>query len=96
MWINSEMTKAVDQVARVFYIGVDQTTKWNENRRAGEPRLLTGWVWSARSGTQEQHGIKTMTAAYIDAWYHLVARQAPPRIGRRPTLRVVTNERRVA
>jgi hypothetical protein len=99
MWINNEMSAAVDEVARVFYIDMTMTARWNEHRRDGEPRLMTGWCWEAKAPqTGHRTGIKTVTAAYIDAWYALVQRAEPPRIGRaRSRLRVVADaERRVA
>jgi hypothetical protein len=96
-WINNEMGDAVDEVARIFYIDATMTKRWNEHRRANEPRLMTGWCWEAKApATGGRSGIKTITAARIDAWYILVQHQEPPRLGRvRAKLRVVADNRKV-
>ena len=88
MWLPANIIADVERVARIYYIDVAQTRRWNEHRQEGELRLLTGWVWSARDGREHRQGFKTMTVAYRDAWYALVRQEAAP-IGRRPSLRVV-------
>jgi hypothetical protein len=83
MWIRQGMVAEVEKAARVFYIDQALTQRWNEHRKADEPRLMTGWCWQARSGEAHRTGIKTVTACYIDAWYALVAHQRPPRVNPR-------------
>jgi hypothetical protein len=95
MWIQRELADAVDQCAIVFYIDQSMTAGWNENRRANEPRLMTGWCWESRNGGGHRTGIKTITAAYIDAWYALVQHQKPPRL-KRAQLRLVRSTHRAA
>ena len=80
MWIRAEIVAEVEQVARVFYVDQGMAQRWNEHRRDGELRLMTGWVWSAKSGREERGGVKTVTAAYIDAYYRLVLHTTAPRV----------------
>lgn len=88
MWIKSEIVEDVDRVARIWFISWDMAQAWNTKRREGELRMMTGWVWTSRDGKQERVAFRTMTAAYIDCHYTLVARAAAPRLAR-PRLRVV-------
>ena len=88
MWLPNNIIAEVDQVARIFYVGAADTRLWNEHRRAGELRLLTGFCWTAKNGASFRQGFKTATVCYRDAWYALVARTAAPPIAR-PRLRVV-------
>ena len=92
MWISRDMAKEIEDVARVFYVDMGMCARWNEHRREGEPRLMTGWAWEARAPHRghggHRLGIKTITACYIDAWYALVAKAEPPRVSR-PRLKVV-------
>jgi hypothetical protein len=96
MWIKNDMVEAVNEKCRIFYIDATMTQRWNAHRRADEPRLMSGWCWEAKAaGGGHRTGIKTVTAAYIDAWYALVHRQEPPRIGRSAgRLRVVADNRK--
>ena len=88
VWIRNEIVAEVDRVARVWFISWEMAQGWNAKRREGELRMMTGWVWTSRDGKQERVAFRTMTAAYIDAHYTLVARAAAPRLAR-PRLRVV-------
>jgi hypothetical protein len=88
MWIKSEIVDDVDRVARVWFISREMAQGWNTKRREGELRMMTGWVWTSRDGKQERVAFRTMTAAYIDAHYTLVARAAAPRLARPRVLRV--------
>jgi hypothetical protein len=94
MWLPKDIIEAVDHVARLHYVNVNDTKRWNEHRREGELRLLTGWAWTAREGSGHRQGFKTITIAYRDAYYSLVKNRAAPSLSRRPKLRVVA--RRVA
>jgi hypothetical protein len=100
MWIKNGIVSAVEEVARVFYVDMTMASRWNEHRREGELRMMTGWVWSSKDGREERGGFKTPTVAYIDCHYRLVEKAAPPRISR-PRLRVAsdntaTRQRRTA
>lgn len=86
MWLPNNIIAEVERVARIHYVDVAQTKQWNEHRRDGELRLLTGWSWTARNGSDHRQGFKTRTVAMRDAWYVLVQHRAAPAI--RP-LRVV-------
>ena len=90
MWIPKKVVDDVRRVARVRYVNVDETKTWNEHRKDGELRLLTGWEWIARDGTSFHGGFKTETVCVRDAWYVLVAQAEAPRVTR---LRVVTSRR---
>ena len=46
MWLPNDIIADVDRVARIYYVAVADTKLWNEHRREGELRLLTGWAWS--------------------------------------------------
>lgn len=97
MWLPANVIAEVDQVARIYYVAVADTRLWNEHRRDGELRLLTGWCWSARRGGTFRQGFKTQTVAYRDAWYSLVAKSDAPAIAAGPRLlRVVSAKARVA
>jgi hypothetical protein len=87
MWLPQNIVAEVDRVARIRYLDREACRAWNEHREPGELRLLSGWCWASKSGARHQFGLKTMTAAYRDAWYVVVAREAAPGVDRR--LRVV-------
>jgi hypothetical protein len=78
MWLPADIMASVEKVARISYIPVAHTMRWNEHRRPGELRLLTGWQWSARDHSDFRQGFKTMSAAYRDCWYYLVQGTAAP------------------
>jgi hypothetical protein len=94
MWLPNNITAEVERVARVHYVDRAMCVRWNEHRREGELRLLTGWCWTARNGHDYRQGFKTLTVAYRDAYYALVRKESAPPIAR-PRLRVVS-ERAVA
>jgi hypothetical protein len=91
MWLPSDVVRAVEEVARFHYVAVADTRRWNEHKREGELRLLTGWAWTAKNGTAQRQGFKTITVAYRDAWYSLVQHRDAPRL-RRTVLKVVERE----
>jgi hypothetical protein len=93
MWLPSNIVAEVDRVARIHYVAVDDCRRWNEHRREGELRLLTGWCWTAKNGQSFRQGFKTATICYRDAWYSLIQHSEAPPIAR-PRLRVV--DRRAA
>lgn len=78
MWLPANIVSEVEEKARVSYIPVAHTQLWNEHRRPGELRLLTGWAWVARNGSDYRQGFKTMSAAYRDCWYYLVQQTSAP------------------
>lgn len=69
---------AVDQIARVRYLDKHTCRIWNDNRRSGELRLLTGWMWASRKGGEYRQGFKTQSVAYRDAYYALIQHRAAP------------------
>lgn len=87
MWLPTEITKAVDAIARVYYVDAGMCANWNAYRKEGELRMLTGWCWS--SGDRHRQGFKTETVCYRDAYYALIKRTAAPISRRRGNLRVV-------
>lgn len=93
MWLPQKIVDEVNEVARIHYVDKASTQRWNQHRREGELRLLTGWCWQAKQGSRHQQGLKTLTAAYRDAWYALIAKAETPSVTR-PRLRLVA--RRVA
>jgi hypothetical protein len=95
MWLPDDVVAAVDRVARIHYVAKADTKLWNEHRRPGELRLLTGWCWTAKSGTAHRQGFKTKTVCLRDAWYVLVQHTEAPSVTR-PRLRVVATDRRIA
>jgi len=95
MWLPANIVADVEHVARIYYVGVNDTKLWNKHRRSGELRLLTGWCWTARKGYAFRQGFKTQTVAYRDAWYALVAHSEAPPIAR-PRLRVIASKARAA
>ena len=90
MWLPNDIIEAVDAVCRIYYIDRDACMKWNEHRRSGELRLLTGWCWAAKTGREHRQGFKTMTVAYRDAYYAVVRRESTPHISERAALRIVS------
>jgi hypothetical protein len=93
MWLPNDIIAEVEAVARFRYVNVEDTKLWNENRREGELRLLTGWEWIARNGSASRQGFKTRTVCMRDAWYVLVRHAEAPRSTR---LRVVSGKGRAA
>lgn len=89
MWLPTDVISAVDAVARVHYVDVSMTARWNANRHESELRLLTGWCWTAKDGKSFRQGFKTMTIAYRDAWYSLVSKGSMPAIAAPRLRRVV-------
>ena len=92
MWLPDSIIAEVKAVARWRYVNQAETKLWNEHRREGELRLLTGWEWTARKGDRWQQGLKTETCCIRDAWYALVSESAAPPIAR-PRLRVVASRK---
>lgn len=82
MWLPNDVVAEVDRVAIIRYVGVAETKRWNEHRREGELRLLTGWTWIARNGRSHRQGFKTQTVAMRDAYYALIREQATPKLAR--------------
>jgi hypothetical protein len=87
MWLPNAVIVTVDDIARIYYVNVGDCQSWNANRREGELRLLTGWMWSAKNGGLYQQGLKTKTQCYRDAYYRLVLKSTAPSLLRRSTLR---------
>ena len=88
MWLPNHVIAEVDRVARIHYVDMEATARWNQHRREGELRLLTGWCWTAKNGRSFRQGFKTPTVAYRDAYYSLVSNTEAP-VFYRP-IRVVT------
>jgi hypothetical protein len=88
MWLPNDIIAEVDRAARIHYVDRGLCQRWNEHRRAGELRLLTGWCWTARNGGAYRQGFKTRTVAYRDAYYALIRHTEAPMLTR-PRLRVV-------
>jgi hypothetical protein len=88
MWLPNDIIAEVEAVVRIHYIDATACKVWNEHRREGELRLLTGWCWTARNGRDHRQGFKTRTVAMRDAWYALVQHRATPAVTR-ARLRVV-------
>lgn len=82
MWLPTKIIAEVDAVARIYYINVEETKRWNEHRSKDELRMLTGWCWTSKRGDAHGYGFKTITIAYRDAWYTLVKQSATPVISR--------------
>ena len=86
MWLRNDLIQAVDGLCKIRYIDMTEAARWNAQREPGEPRMFTGWCWYGKG--RQQQGLKTMSAAYRDAWYVLVKAQAAPPVSR-AMLRVV-------
>jgi hypothetical protein len=80
MWFSDKIVSDVEDVAVIRYVGWEEVANWNEHRRKGEVRLFTGWAWFSRKDGRHQQGLKTISAAYRDAYYVLVSGQATPRL----------------
>jgi hypothetical protein len=94
VWIPNNIMADVDRVARVHYIDFADCMAWNAKRdKATDLRLMSGWAWTSKDGTRWEQSLKSKTAAYIHAWYTLVAKREAPTISRRPRLRVVGDRR---
>ena len=89
MWIANDIVAMVDEVAIIHYVDMQACAAWNKNRREGEIRLLTGWVWTAKIGSQYQQGLKSKTQCYRDAYYRLVLKRVAPALQRRVAIRRV-------
>jgi hypothetical protein len=87
MWLPRDVIAAVDDVARIYYVNVNDCTSWNANRKDGELRLLTGWMWASKNGGVYQQGLKTQTQCYRDAYYRLVLKSTAPSLHRRTMIR---------
>jgi hypothetical protein len=79
MWLPNDILAEVDELATFRYIDLAETRRWNDHKRDGELRLLTGWCWEAKDGSGDhRQGFKTITVAYRDAYYSLVRKQLAP------------------
>jgi hypothetical protein len=87
MWLPNDVISQVDTLARVYYVNMSDCQSWNATRKEGELRLLTGWMWVAKSGGAHQQGLKTQTQCYRDAYYRLVLKSTSPSLLRRSTVR---------
>jgi hypothetical protein len=95
MWLPDQTLREIDRVARFRYIGKHECMSWNEHRRDGELRLLSGWEWLERGGQgRHQQGLKTLTAAYRDAFYVLIRKEAAPKIP--TTIKIVAQKKEEA
>jgi hypothetical protein len=89
-FFSDDIIGKVEAVARIRYMARDDVKLWNENRRGGELRLLSGWCWTAKKGSEYRQGLKTYSAAVRDAYYELVLHEAAPGITpRRTSLKAV-------
>jgi hypothetical protein len=88
MWIPNDIIASVDEIATIHYVDMQACQAWNQHRREGEIRLLTGWVWTAKVGGLYQQGLKTKTQCYRDAYYRLVLKTIAPSLNRRMIRRV--------
>jgi len=96
MYFPNEVTSAIEEVARFYYVDKAHTRRWNENRRDTELRLLTGWAWFAKDGSTHRAGFKTISAAYRDAHYVLLEHRDAPVERRRVRVAPTTAALRVA
>lgn len=100
MWISNDVVAEIERVARIHYIDFATAQAWNEKRDKSELRLMSGWAWTSRDGRHWRQSLRSQTAAYIDAWYALVAKREAPPATRRPRLAAprlgVVAERRAA
>ncbi len=72
----------VDDVAHIDYVNMEHCRRWNEHRKADELRMLTGWRWTAKDGSNSRQGYKTMTVCYRECHYVLVKGEEAPSIRR--------------
>lgn len=91
-WLPQNVVAEVDRIARFFQVKRDDTKLWNQHREPDELRMLTGFGWEARNGSQSRQGFKSLTMAYVDCHYTLVRRAAAPTL--KPRLRLVVNNKR--
>jgi hypothetical protein len=94
MWIPTNVLDAVNDVARIGYVDGSLCRRWNQQRREGELRLMTGWYWESRTARKFRQGFKTRSVAYRDCWYELVQQTSAPSFTRGPRLRVVEEPRK--
>jgi hypothetical protein len=90
MWLPNDIIADVDSVVRIYYIDSTMTKRWNDHRRSGELRLLTGWCWVTKNGDHHRQGFKTQTVCYRDAYYAIIKRSEAPR-DQRSRLRIIDN-----
>lgn len=80
MWIGNEIVKIVDGVADIYYINGVEAQRWNENRKAKELRMFSGWCWVCKRTGEQRYGFKTISVAYRDAYYALVTKSDLPKV----------------
>jgi hypothetical protein len=88
MWLPNTIIDQVEELARVHYVDKLECQRWNEHRQPGELRLLTGWCWTAKRGTEYRQGFKTRTVAIRDCYYAIALQQRAP-ISKRSRIRLV-------
>lgn len=76
MWLPNALIADVEDTVTVFYLPYATTRYWAENRAKGEPLVFSGWYWA--KGPREAGPFKSRSAAYRDAWFHMVQRRTPP------------------
>jgi hypothetical protein len=83
MWLPNQIIQSVDDAARIYYVNARMCLSWNQHRKDGELRLLTGWCWISKTNPSLfRQGFKTQTVAYRDAYYSLVRRESAPAVRR--------------
>jgi hypothetical protein len=96
MWLPKDVVNTVERAAHFHYVSSSDCQRWNGHRREGELRLLTGWAWTAKDGSNQRQGFKTLTVAIRDCYYDLIRHQGAPAFDRRRGLRVVAPDRKHA
>jgi len=77
VWIKKPIREAVEEaVDEIFYLDWPTSQRYNAVLAEGQPRVFGGWYWAV--GVREGGPFKSMTAAYVNAWYVLVQRRQPP------------------
>jgi hypothetical protein len=86
----NDIVKEIEDVARISFMGKGDVKLWNENRRGAELRLLTGYAWTSKDGSQYGQGYRSYSAACRAAYYALVVQKAAPGLaGKKARLKVV-------
>jgi hypothetical protein len=74
--LSYEVIEAALRRVHLYYADRDIIKYWNDNREEGEPKIFTGYYWSA--GWKEGGPFKTKGAAIRDAYYQVVLEREPP------------------
>lgn len=93
-YYRDSIMQAVENKVVIRYVGKDDCSLWNNNRRGDELRLVTGWMWYSKDRKFYKQGLKTHAAAVRDAYYTVLEHRKAPGVAPSTGPRLVHERKR--